>query len=46
MLDVSLNCYLTCLVESSIGMSPTRVSGVGRRLLYGAIKDEAGLPFA
>jgi len=26
-------------------MSPTRVSDIGRRLLYGAGVDEAGLPF-
>jgi hypothetical protein len=45
--DVSgLLLNITTLDESSIGMSPTRVSGVGRRLLYGAILDEKGLPFA
>lgn len=32
--------------ESSIGMTQTRVSDVGRRLFYAASVDEAGLPFA
>ena len=32
--------------ESSLGMSPTRVSSVGRRLQYGACTDEKHFPFA
>jgi len=31
--------------ESSIGMSPRRTTDIGRRLLYGAGKDEALAPF-
>ena len=31
--------------ESSIGMSPRRVTDVGRRLLYGACEDEKMAPF-
>lgn len=32
--------------ESSIGMSPRRISDIGRRLVYGAGVDEKLAPFA
>ena len=34
------------LDESSIGMSPRRVSGFGRKLLVGAGTDEKDVPYA
>lgn len=46
-MDVSVNNYgVTCgLDESTFGMSPTRVSDIGRRLFYAASIDEAEKPF-
>jgi hypothetical protein len=38
-----LFCLLMCLVESSIGMSKSRISDIGRRLV--TADDEKKLPF-